>query len=1083
MGVMRNLCTPKNGSPLVSATQDFITSTFLLTQSNVFMTRDEFCNVVSFAGDGSEHIDLPKPSICHPVELWTGKQVVSMLLRPNHASQMLLNFEIKERNFQPERPFADMRPARAGAPWPSANITNSDYLCPKEGYTCFHNSELVCGNLTKSSLAGRGLFYFLERYYGADAAASCMNRLTKMCTRWLTNRGFSIGIDDVTASKELTAKKGRLVLEGYAQCDERIAEYEAGTIELKAGCNSEQSLESELNKNLSTVRDTAGQMCMKQLPWHNSPRIMSVCGSKGSSLNICQMVAAVGQQTVNGSRAPDGFVNRSLPHFRCGAKHPAAKGFVANSFYSGLSAPEFFFHTMGGREGLVDTAVKTAKTGYMSRRLMKTLEDLSAQYDKTVRNSTSAVIQFRYGDDGLHPVMMESGVKPVNLTSLFNQVIQERRGKSLLRRMQARWAGGDGDVRMMGVGEDDDDDDDGELLDAAGILAVASEQLRQCFGEMFAVAAEDAQDEEGESEGGRRGRARKKKRKTKKKAATAGAVASDSLEYFDHRFLGDVWAFVKQVAKDQSVLDQSMRVDNGERDGAKSKGRALAPHQAKVTRGDFTEFLSRAVKTFERSKVEPGEALGAVGAQSLGEPGTQMTLKTFHFAGVASMNVTLGVPRINELMNASKNTSTPIITAQLVDHIPASTLSSSSSSSSSLKKTPPAFDKRSARVIKGRIEKTTLGEVSRHISENLSGGDYTVSVTLNAQTIEDLCLELTIDDVMRAIEGDKRLALRQKKCHQLIKCGSDTITIKLGMPISKDKKDKDKDLFFEAQRIKQILRDIPVAGFGSISRAVVSVVDEQENRETKRRRRQDITGYSARRLIAEVSGAVPTDVLLGNTEEDGPSPMDVDDDDDDECVQEEGREGGGNSKRERYQLLCEGRGLIQVMGTTGVDGTRTMSNDITEVNRVLGIEAARQSIQNEIGYVYRQYGLGIDPRHLMLLSDVMTYRGEILGINRFGIAKMKESVLMLASFEKTPDHLFDAAVHGAVDNIDGVSECIIMGTPIPLGTGMFKLLRDHDGPPPQGVDESKWKAAKTAQATLPGPVPLMRQFVMTAKRK
>lgn len=102
----------------------------------------------------------------------------------------------------------------------------------------------------------------------------------------------------------------------------------------------------------------------------------------------------------------------SLPHFRIGAKHPKAKGFVANSFFTGLNAPEFFFHTMGGREGLVDTAVKTAKTGYMSRRLMKTLEDLSAQYDKTVRNSARAVIQFRYGDDGLHPVMMEAGVAP-----------------------------------------------------------------------------------------------------------------------------------------------------------------------------------------------------------------------------------------------------------------------------------------------------------------------------------------------------------------------------------------------------------------------------------------------------------------------------------------------------------------------------------------------------------------------------------------------------------------------------------------------------------------------------------------------
>ena len=181
------------------------------------------------------------------------------------------------------------------------------------------------------------------------------------------------------------------------------------------------------------------------------------------------------------------------------------------------------------------------------------------------------------------------------------------------------------------------------------------------------------------------------------------------------------------------------------------------------------------------------------------------------------------------------------------------------------------------------------------------------------------------------------------------------------------------------------------------------------------------------------------------------------------------------SGQERYQLICEGRGLLSVMGTAGVDGNRTMSNDITEVNAVLGIEAARQSIQNEIGYVYSQYGLGIDPRHLMLLSDVMTYRGEILGINRFGIAKMKESVLMLASFEKTPDHLFDAAVHGAVDTIDGVSECIIMGTPIPLGTGMFKLLRDHTM---ASEANAKTKVEKKP-TSIPAPVPIMRRLTRT----
>ena len=141
-----------------------------------------------------------------------------------------------------------------------------------------------------------------------------------------------------------------------------------------------------------------------------------------------------------------------------------------------------------------------------------------------------------------------------------------------------------------------------------------------------------------------------------------------------------------------------------------------------------------------------------------------------------------------------------------------------------------------------------------------------------------------------------------------------------------------------------------------------------------------------------------------------------------------------------YYLLVEGYGLQEVIGSPGVNGLETVTNHITEMQKVLGIEAARSMISSEIKYIMSAYGITVDRRHLMLLSDVMTFKGEVLGITRFGVAKMKESVLSLASFEKTTDHLFDAAVHSRQDSIVGVSECIIMGVPIPIGTGIFKLL-------------------------------------------
>ena len=185
-------------------------------------------------------------------------------------------------------------------------------------------------------------------------------------------------------------------------------------METQPGCNEEQTLEAKIGGCCLKVREEVGDVCIRELDSLNAPLIMATCGSKGSTLNVSQMVAVVGQQIISGHRVPDGFQDRSLPHFTKNSKTPQSKGFVRNSFFSGLTPPEFLFHAISGREGLVDTAVKTAETGYMSRRLMKSLEDLSSQYDNTVRNSSNGIVQFTYGGDGLDPYDMEGDAKPVN---------------------------------------------------------------------------------------------------------------------------------------------------------------------------------------------------------------------------------------------------------------------------------------------------------------------------------------------------------------------------------------------------------------------------------------------------------------------------------------------------------------------------------------------------------------------------------------------------------------------------------------------------------------------------------------------
>lgn len=850
MGVQNNLCTPKNGEILVASTQDFLTSSFLITRKDTFYDRGAFSMMCSFMGDGAEQIDLPTPAILKPLELWTGKQLFSVLIRPNSKTRVFVNLVVVEKNY---------------------NKNGGETMCPNDGYVYFRNSELISGQLGKGTLGNgnkNGLFTILLRDYSSHAAASCMNRLAKLSARWIGNHGFSIGIDDVQPGTILNAKKEERIKEGYSRCDKHIDLFNKGKLSLQPGCDLVQTLEAEITGELNKIRELAGKVCLEELHWRNSPLIMSQCGSKGSPINISQMIACVGQQSVGGKRAPNGFIERSLPHFPRHDKTPQAKGFVANSFYSGLSATEFFFHTMGGREGLVDTAVKTAETGYMSRRLMKSLEDLYTHYDGTVRNASGGIVQLLYGDDGMDPVNME--------------------GK------------------------------DGTPLNFERIL-MKTKAICPIF-ESPALSPLDA-------------RQRVSDRMLKHDMSQDGGCSMDFKKKLDSFLDKNISA----AEKTRSIM--GLATENNIFDGSLVKEKIAASISGFTSR-QLEVFLETCIGRYHMKRMEPGSAVGAVGAQSIGEPGTQMTLKTFHFAGVASMNVTLGVPRIKEIINAAKNISTPIITAKLV-------------SNKNLK---------AARIVKARIEKTVLSEVAKSIKTVLRPGQALISIKLDVRRIEALQLDISSYTVADSILRTSKLKLKQQHLRIL-----DHAKLVI-FPTEPDRK----KLHFSLFNLRNMLPKVIVKGIPTVERAVI------------------------------------------------------------------------NQDKGTYNLLVEGTNLAAVMGTEGIDGLHTRSNHVFEAEHTLGIEAARKCIIDEIQYTMASHGMSIDIRHMMLLADVMTYKGEVLGITRFGIAKMKDSVLMLASFEKTTDHLFDAAVHGRVDQIEGVSECIIMGIPMPIGTGLLKIRQKLD---------------------------------------
>jgi DNA-directed RNA polymerase III subunit RPC1 len=274
MDVRSNMVNSRSGEPLIAAHQDFITAAWLLTQRDVLLDRDAFCQAAALLGDATEAIDMPYPAILKPVPLWTGKQIISLLLRPRKSISLDATFEGPARNW-----------SKKGDP---------PVMCANDGYLVVRDAQLLAGNLDKESIGGgskRGLVYVLIRDNSGRTAARALHRLTKLTSRWLADWGFSMGIEDVTPPRSVQGEKKRMVQAGYSACDEMIAEYRRGRLALQAGCDEEQSLEALLNGTLSRLRDSMGGMCMAELPRLNPPRVMATSGSKGSVINISQMVA------------------------------------------------------------------------------------------------------------------------------------------------------------------------------------------------------------------------------------------------------------------------------------------------------------------------------------------------------------------------------------------------------------------------------------------------------------------------------------------------------------------------------------------------------------------------------------------------------------------------------------------------------------------------------------------------------------------------------------------------------------------------------------------------------------------------
>jgi len=372
MLVDHQIVNASNGGTIIAPVQDPVLATYIATRMDSFFERETIMNMLMEVKAPFGNVwKLSQPAILKPVALWTGKQVLSMLVPSN------IFFTKKVRNLDETDPF--------------------DY---NERYVQFHEGELLTGALDGPTL--QTLIHYIWRRHGGSKCLAFMSDHQRYMNRWFKGRGFSVGIDDCKASTK-TEERLAKVFDYTAQ---KIARLQDETQRLGM---SLQSAEPAIAKSLRNVVNMAGKVVMSEMDDHNSFYCQAVSKSKGNTVNISQIIGANGQQNVGGQRIlPTSKSVRNFSHFYWNDANPTAYGLVTNNIFRGVSPTEFYLMVMAGREGLVDTAVKTSETGYIQRRLGYSQQANGANHDGTVRNGKQEIIGASYGSDGCDGIYMES---------------------------------------------------------------------------------------------------------------------------------------------------------------------------------------------------------------------------------------------------------------------------------------------------------------------------------------------------------------------------------------------------------------------------------------------------------------------------------------------------------------------------------------------------------------------------------------------------------------------------------------------------------------------------------------------------
>lgn len=956
----RQIITPQCNKPVMGIVQDTLCAVRKMTKRDVFIEQEQMMNLLMFlpVWDGR----MPRPAILKPKPLWTGKQLFSLII-PGNVNM------IRTHSTHPDD--EDDGPYK--------------WISPGDTKVMVENGELIMGILCKKSLGASAgsLLHICFLELGHEVCGRFYGNIQTVINNWLLLEGHSIGIGDTIADPMTYLEIQKAIKKAKEDVIEVIQKAHNMELEPTPGNTLRQTFENQVNRILNDARDKTGGSAKKSLTEYNNLKAMVVSGSKGSNINISQVIACVGQQNVEGKRIPFGFRKRSLPHFIKDDYGPESKGFVENSYLAGLTPSEFYFHAMGGREGLIDTAVKTAETGYIQRRLIKAMESVMVNYDGTVRNSVGQLIQLRYGEDGLCGEMVEFQSLPtIKLsTKSFEKKYRfdptnERYLRKVFNEDIIKEIMSSGDVIAELEKEWEQLQKDREVLrqifpsgDSSVVLPCNLQRMIWNVQKIFHINKKSTTDLSPF-------RVIQGVRELLRKCVIV--VGDDRISI--------------QANENATLLFQCLI-----RSTLCSK---LVSEQYRLTTEAFEWLLGEIETRFQQAQVNPGEMVGALAAQSLGEPATQMTLNTFHFAGVSSKNVTLGVPRLKEIINVSKKPKAPSLTVFLTG--------------------AAARDAEKAKNVLCRLEHTTLRKVTANTAIYYDP-DPQNTVIPEDQDFVNVYYEMPDFDPTRISPWLLRIELDRKRMVDK-KLTMEQIAEKINAGFGDDLN----CIFNDDNADKLVLRIRIMNGddgkFGEGDEDVDKMDDDMFLRCIEANMLSDMTLQGIEAI---------TKVYMHLPQTDSKKRIIITDTGEFKAIAE-------------WLLETDGTSMMRVLSERDVDAVRTASNDICEIFSVLGIEAVRKSVEKEMNAVLQFYGLYVNYRHLALLCDVMTAKGHLMAITRHGINRQDTGALMRCSFEETVDVLMDAAAHAEVDPMRGVSENIIMGQLPRMGTGCFDLLLDAE---------------------------------------